>query len=294
MEISSALLKCRGLMLDADIPYQEALIESRMLLEHVTGMTAEQVIAYPDRLVDDVAVKDYFQLASRRCRREPIDYVLGETEFYGRSFRVNSRVLIPRPDTEMLVILSLQFAFDNGMANPRTCDLGTGSGALAVTLALELGQCEVIACDISDDALKVAQSNAERHGVAGHIDFRNVDMTSNAIGDALGRFDIVVANPPYIPTGRLDNELEPEVSQWEPRLALDGGQDGLAVLGPLIERIPQLMRESGPSLTLIEIDSESAEACLDRAKRAIPDATAIELIRDDAGMHRILAIERAA
>lgn len=290
MAISSALLKCRGLLLDAEIPYQDAVIESRMLLEYATGLTAEQVIGNPDRLVDDVDIRDYFQLVSRRIEREPVDYIFGETEFYGRSFRVNTCVMSPRPETEMLVGLALEFASDNGLMNPRICDLGTGSGALAVTLALELDQSEVIACDISDDALAVAQSNAERYDVACRIDFRNADMTSESVGNALGRFDIVVANPPYIPTSRLDNELEPEVSQWEPRLALDGGPDGMGVLGPLIESLPQLMRESGPSLALIEIDSESADECLDRANRAMPDAK-VGVILDDAGLHRILAIE---
>ena len=293
MAISSALLKCRGLLLDAEIPYQDAVIESRMLLEYATGLTAEEVIGNPDRLVDDVDVRDYFQLVSRRIEREPIDYIFGETEFYGRSFRVNTRVMSPRPETEMLVDLALEFASGNGLVNPLICDLGTGSGALAVTLAAELDQCEVIACDISDDALAVAQSNAERYDVACHIDFRNADMTSASVGNALGRFDLVVANPPYIPTGRLDNELEPEVSQWEPRLALDGGADGMGVLGPLIERLPQLMRETGKSLALIEIDSESADECLDRANREVPDAK-VGVILDDAGLHRILAIEQAA
>ena len=293
MAISSALLKCRGLLLDAEIPYQDAVIESRMLLEYATGLTAEQVIGNPDRLVDDVDIRDYFQLVSRRIEREPIDYIFGETEFYGRSFRVNTCVMSPRPETEMLVVLALEFASDNGLVNPRICDLGTGSGALAVTLAVELDQCEVIACDISDDALAVAQSNAERYDVARHIDFRDADMTSESVGNALGRFDIVVANPPYIPTSRLANELEPEVSQWEPRLALDGGPDGMGVLGPLIERLPRLMRESGPSLALIEIDSESADECLARATRALPNAE-IEIVRDAAGLHRILAIEHPA
>ena len=99
---------------------------------------------------------------SRRIEREPIDYIFGETEFYGRSFRVNTCVMSPRPETEMLVGLALEFASDNGLVHPRICDLGTGSGALAVTLALELDQCEALACDISDDALAVATSNAER------------------------------------------------------------------------------------------------------------------------------------
>ena len=293
MAISSALLKCRGLLLDAEIPYQDAVIESRMLLEYATGLTAEEVIGNPDRLVDDVDIRDYFQLVSRRIEREPIDYIFGETEFYGRSFRVNTRVMSPRPETEMLVAMALEFASDNGLASPRICDLGTGSGALAVTLAVELDQCKVIACDISDDALVVAISNADRYDIAARIDFRNADMTSASVGNALGSFDIVVANPPYIPTSRLDNELEPEVSQWEPRLALDGGPDGMGVLSPLIERIPQLMRESGPSLALIEIDSESADECRDRATRALPDAE-IEIVRDVAGLHRILAIEHPA
>ena len=292
--ISRTLATGREILRQSGIPRDDAIIESRVLLQHVSGMTAEQVIGNPDAMVGKPAARDYLKLVHRRRDREPLAYILGEWEFYGRPFRVDENVLIPRPETELLVDLALEFASANGLtAKPRVCDLGTGSGALAVTLALEFDQSEVIASDISDDALTVAQSNAERHGVAGRIDFRNADITSDTIGDVLGRFDIVVANPPYIPTGRIDSVLEPEVSQWEPRLALDGGLDGLAVLGPMIERIPLLMRETGPSVAFIEIDCVSAVECQGRATREVPDAK-VGIILDDAGLHRILAIERAA
>ena len=292
--ISGVLATGREILRQSGIPHDDAIIESRLLLERVTGLTAEQIIGGPEVMVSKSTAHDYLNLVDRRCKREPLAYILGEWEFYGRAFRVDRGVLIPRPETELLVELAMEFASVNGLtATPRICDLGTGSGALATTLALELDQSEVTACDISALALKVAMSNAERHGVEHRIDFRITDMTSDTIGDVLGRFDIIVANPPYIPTGRIDRVLEPEVSQWEPRLALDGGPDGLAVLGPMIERIPALMRETGPAVALIEIDCVSAVECQDRAKRAVPDAT-VGLILDDAGLHRILAIEHPA
>ena len=289
--VSTALATGRQLLAKSGIPAEDLILESRLLIQRATGMSAEEVIGNPDAFIGEPSARDYLQLIERRCNREPLAYITGEAEFYGRRFHVDHGVLIPRPETEMLVSIALDFASGHAMANPRICDLGTGSGVLAVSLALELERAAITACDISDDALNVAKSNAARYEVTDRVKFRNADMTSATVCDALGRCDIVVANPPYIPTGRLDTELEPEVSKWEPRLALDGGHDGMAVLGPLIERIPLLMRESGPSLALIEIDSESAERCLERAKHAVPDAK-VELIPDYAGLHRILAIER--
>ena len=289
--VSTALATGRQLLSKSGISAEDVILESRLLIQHAAGMTGEEVIGNPDRCIGEPSARDYLQLIDRRCKREPLAYITGKAEFYGRKFHVAHGVLIPRPESEMLVSLASDFATRHVMANPRICDLGTGSGVLAVSLALELERAAITACDISDDALNVAKSNADRYGVAHRIDLRNADMTSATVGDALGRCDIIVANPPYIPTGRLDNQLEPEVSKWEPRLALDGGHDGMAVLGPLIERIPLLMRESGPSLALIEIDSESAERCLDRANHSVPDAK-VELIPDYAGLHRILAIER--
>lgn len=289
--VATALATGRQLLAKSGIPAEDLILESRLLLQHAAGMTAEEVIGNLDRFIGEPTAHAYLRLIERRCKREPLAYINGEAEFYGRKFHVAHGVLIPRPETEMLVSIASDFATRHVMASPRICDLGTGSGVLAVSIALELERAAITACDISDDALNIAKCNAARYDVAHRIDLRNADMTSATVGDALGRCDIIVANPPYIPTGRLHNELEPEVSKWEPRLALDGGHDGMAVLGPLIERIPLLMRVSGPSLALIEIDSESAETCLARATHAMPDAK-VELIPDYAGSHRILAIER--
>ena len=289
--VSTALANGRQLLAKSGIPADDVILESRLLIQHAAGMTAEEVIGNPDRCIGESSARDYLQLIERRCKREPLAFITGEAEFYGRKFHVDHGVLIPRPETEMLVSIVSGFATTHGMVSPRICDLGTGSGMLAVSLALELERAAITACDISDDALNIAKCNAARYKVTDRVKFRNADMTDATVGDVLGKFDIIVANPPYIPTGRLDTELEPEVSKWEPRLALDGGHDGMAVLGPLTERIPLLMRDSGPSLALIEIDSESAETCLARATHAVPDAK-VELIPDYAGSHRILAIER--
>ena len=287
----TALATGRQLLAKSGIPAEYLILESRLLLQHATGMTAEEVIGNPDAFIGEPSAREFLQLIERRCKREPLAYITSEAEFYGRRFHVAHGVLIPRPETEMLVSIALDFASGLGMANPRICDLGTGSGVLAVSLALELERAAITACDIADDALNIAKSNAARYEVTDRVKFRKADMTSATVGSVLGRSDIIVANPPYIPTGRLHNELEPEVSKWEPRLALDGGHDGMEVLGPLIERIPHLMRGSGQSLALIEIDSESAGTCLARATHSVPDAK-VELIPDHAGLHRILAIER--
>lgn len=289
--ISTALAKGRQLLTQSGIHPDDIIIESRLLLQHVTGMTAEEVIGYPNRSIDELTAREYLKLIERRRQREPLAYITGAAEFYGRKFHIPRGILIPRPETETLVSLASDFASKRGMTAPTICDLGTGSGVLAITLALEIEHSRLTACDISALALKVAASNAARYDVAGRIDFQNADMTSATIGDALGTFDIIVANPPYIPTDRLANYLEPEVSHWEPRIALDGGPDGMDNLSPLIERIPMLLQDSAPSIALIEIDNDSAQRCLELATHAAPDAK-VELIPDYAGLHRILAIEQ--
>jgi release factor glutamine methyltransferase len=160
----------------------------------------------------------------RRLRREPIAYITGRQEFWSLDFLVTPQVLIPRPETERLVEISLQCAgaFDSDLPL-RVLDIGTGSGAIAVTLAKELPRAQLVATDVSPAALEIARDNAARHGVADRIQFRASNLFDSI--RELG-FHFIVSNPPYVESSDLA-ALAPEVSQWEPRTALDGGFDGL-------------------------------------------------------------------
>jgi release factor glutamine methyltransferase len=167
-------------------------------------------------------------LIARRREREPVAYILGRRDFYGREFRVTPDVLIPRPDTETLVEHALRCIPED--RSVRVVDVGTGSGAIAISLAAERPNAIVTATDISEAALAVAKDNAERLGVADRIRFERADL----LGDQ-GPYELVVSNPPYIRTDELA-ELEPEVKTHEPTAALEGGEDGLDLVRALLER----------------------------------------------------------
>ncbi len=167
-------------------------------------------------------------LVARRRTREPVAYILGHRDFYGRRFAVTPDVLIPRPDTETLVEHALEQVPAD--APCRIVDVGTGSGAIAVTLAAERPAATVIATDVSEAALRVAAKNAKAHGVQDRVRFECRDLLAES-----ERYDLVVSNPPYIATSEL-SALEDEVRLYEPRSALEGGADGLAVIRPLLER----------------------------------------------------------
>ena len=174
---------------------------------------------------------------------------------------------------------------NTGLPHPNICDIGTGSGAIAISVAKQLINARVTAIDISEDALKLAKHNAEKHRV--EIDFAVRDATLQPL-DA--KFDITVSNPPYIRTESLLN-LEPEIRDWEPRQALDGGPDGTHVLRPLVRSLPDLMRQDSPAAAFIEIDPPIANLCFDLASEVVQGGS-IEIRRDYAGLERILVVIR--
>jgi release factor glutamine methyltransferase len=264
----------------------EARYEATLLLLSALEVTRERLLV--DReLVISAAASDRIQsMVQRRVRFEPLQYVLGSTEFYGREFRVDESVLIPRPETELLVEQALAFAREQKLVAPRVLDIGTGSGILAITIAAELPGAEVVATDISVDALQVAQANAEHLGVAERINFGQCSLAD----DVNGQFDIVVANPPYVLTGFLDGDtVQPELAH-EPRVALDGGADGMNVYRPLIAALSGLLRET--SIAVVEIDPPVTANCLAEARFHFPGST-IEVLTDLSGLERALVIEHS-
>ena len=224
-------------------------------------------------------------MLARRAAREPLAYILGEKEFYGLKFQVDRRVLIPRPETEMLVDLCIEFCREYQPYSPNICDIGTGSGIIAISIAKQLPTSRVAAIDVSDGALELANHNTQKHDV--EIDFAVRDAT---LEQSDAEFDIVVSNPPYIRSEALSS-LEPEVRDWEPRLALDGGFDGMNVLEPLIRSLPDLMRRNAPSAAFIEIDPPVANRCFDLANEVVTGAN-IDIRLDFAGLERVLVVVR--
>lgn len=256
-----------------------------MMLQWACDFTQAQRIANHSDELPAIAANRLQHILSRRASREPLAYILGEKEFYGRTFKVDQRVLIPRPETELLIDLCTHFTEQHHLQQPNICDIGTGSGIIAITLAHQIPDANITATDISDEALALAESNAAKHGV--NIQFAIEDATQHKQSP---NFDIVVSNPPYIKSSAIET-LQPEVRDWEPRQALDGGMSGMDVLHPLIETLPNLLRKNGPTAAFIEIDPPVAKSCLETARAALPGAD-IQIHLDYAGLERVLVALR--
>lgn len=248
--------------------------EARMFLREVTGCSAAQVAAYPERGLDAGQAARYMALLERRAAGEPVAYLLGEREFYGRSFKVTPAVLIPRPETELIVDL-VKARVSPGAA-PAVLDLGTGSGALAITLALELPAARVTAVDLSPAALEVARGNAAALGA--RVRFVESDWFA-ALG--AGRFDIIVSNPPYIVDD--DPHLAEGDVRFEPRSALAAGPAGLDDLARIAAAAPGFLAPDG--WLLMEHGYDQAAAV--RGLLAAAGFVAVESARDLAGIERI-------
>ena len=195
-------------------------LDARLLLLAATGLTHEALIGAPERLLGESEARRLDGLAGRRLAREPVSRIFGEREFYGRPFAIGPASLDPRADTETLVERALRFV--DTQPAPAILDLGTGSGAILMTLLAELPGARGTGTDVSEAALDVARANARRHGVDGRAQFVAADWCDGVTG----RFDLIVSNPPYIPSGDISG-LEPEVRDHDPVVALDGGTDGL-------------------------------------------------------------------
>ncbi len=224
-------------------------LDAELLLAQALGSTRIALIMDAKRPLDARELARVRELVTRRRAREPIAYIVGVREFYGRSFRVDRRVLVPRPDTETLVDVVLERTRSVSMSM-RALDLCTGSGCVAVTLARERPTASVVATDASEDALTLARENALRLG-AYNVAFRSGDLFAaldpgapDGSSPPRRRFDVVAANPPYIPSSDIAS-LMPDVRDFEPRIALDGGVDGLTLVRRVVSGAPAYLEEGG-------------------------------------------------
>jgi release factor glutamine methyltransferase len=287
--IQQATLRLKNLFVAAGVP--DAGTDARWLLAAALGVAPAHLIAHPTAAIAPAERARLDQFLARRINREPVARILGQREFYGRAFEVSLAVLDPRPDTETVIDVVLELVKSNtssaASAHPlRILDVGTGSGAILVTLLAELPNATGVGIDISNDALSVAKRNAAALGVEARASFTKVDMRR---GLPLG-FDIVVANPPYIPSRELAG-LSPEVSRFDPLIALDGGTDGLEYYRAILAALADSGAKSDwPRLTLFEVGAGQAGAVshLLQAQR-VPNSQIIER-RDLAGHVRCVGL----
>lgn len=261
-----------------------ARLEARLLLQSVCGKTQVWLYQNPEARLSPTWLRSLNEAIEARQTGAPLAYLIGSREFYGRSFAVDHRVLIPRPETEDLIEAALRFArerADNDDRGLRIVDVGTGSGAIAVTLAAELPRAWVCAVDCSADALAVARQNAHFHRMDGRVSF----LQSNLMSAIRGPVDLIVANLPYIPTGAI-SRLPIEVRR-EPRLALDGGPDGLDLYRHLFQQAQSTLHSSG--VFLGEIAADQGLAMENLAHGFFPDR-ATRILPDLAGRDRLVAV----
>jgi release factor glutamine methyltransferase len=247
-----------------------ARLEAQLLLAHVLGCSRVQLYTGFDKPLQDAELGGYRELIKRRLGGEPVAYLLGEHEFWGLPFHVDRSVLVPRPDTETVIEVARARRADRA-APCRVLDLCTGSGAIAVALARELPEARVIATELSPDAAAIARRNAERNDVSPRVEVRVGDLWQPLASE---RFDLIVSNPPYIATNVIGT-LSPEV-RCEPRLALDGGTDGLAFYDRICASVRDHLLPGGA--LVVEHGFDQAEAV--RARFAACGLTDVTLVHD--------------
>lgn len=282
MTIAAALASGRHRLADAGI--DDAGLEAEVLLRHALGLSREALLSRLNDAIDPAAACRFEEVLARRLAHEPTADITGHREFFGLDFEVTPATLIPRPETEILVEAAIELAKPRGRIRrgPVIADIGTGCGAIAVALALNISRSEIYAVDISPEALKVAGRNAERHGVAGRVMLYRGDLLT-----PLPEFvDIIVANLPYVPTTELEH-LPPEIRDHEPRLALDGGPDGLNVIRELLREAPRYLRPKG--CVCLEFGFGQTEALKAAARRHFPGYS-LQVRKDLAGIDRVLLI----
>ena len=251
--------------------------EAEVLLAHILGKDRLYLTAFGDREISSDVEKDFYEKCQRRALGEPSAYILGEKEFMSLSFEVNPSVLIPRPDTELVIEMVVQ-KYEGKEAD--ILDLCTGSGAIACSLAYYLPHCTVTGTDISEAAIATARRNAKRNFVDKRVDFVISDVLQKT--DFGKKFDIVISNPPYIETSVIAT-LEKDVKDFEPSLALDGGDDGLIFYRKIVDNIDIPLKKGGE--LYFEIGYNQAESVTEIMRDKFCD---IQTFKDLAGHDRVV------
>lgn len=269
--IASLIDEAAAALQDAGIP--EPRREASSLMEFTLERGRSFVIAHPDHEPNSSQTAAFLDFVARRARREPFHYITGEKEFYGLIFRVSPAVLIPRPETEMLVEQAVNLMA--GTARPRFCEVGVGSGciSIAVLANVNVKRATAVGLEISDAAIDIARENAERLNVAERFEIRRSDVF-DGLEDA-EKFDLIVSNPPYVPAADIAG-LQPEVRDHEPTHALTDGGDGLSVIKRIVAEAPKFLAPGGALLIEIGIGQADAVARLFQVDTWLPP----ELVND--------------
>lgn len=271
-ELSAAIIRLREAGVDTP------QLDAQLMMAHALGCSRLDVIAHPERVLATTEETAFRSMLDRRAARYPLAYILGHKEFFGLEIDVSPAVLIPRPETEILVEECIRRVGDE----PLIADIGTGSGAIVMALAVSIPRARIWATDTSEEALKVARANAEKHGVATRVTIVRGDLLEPLMGQP-GGFDAIVSNPPYVPSGDIES-LQPEV-RCEPAEALYAGLTGLEAFRRLFPQAVGLSK-----LVAVEIGIGQADPVTQTARDA--GWGDVEIIRDLAGIERVVVALR--
>jgi release factor glutamine methyltransferase len=275
------LTGARDRFVRAGIPPDEAALEAEVLARHVLECDRATFLTRARDPLPSAFERIFEDLVQRRIAREPVAYIVGHREFWGLEFEVTPAVLIPRPETEFIVEESLS-SLPAREAVRRVIDIGTGSGCLAVVLAIEFPSAKVVGTDVSAEALDVAERNSARHNVRGRVAFIESDLLARISGAA----DLIVSNPPYVPDNAA--ALQTEVARYEPSPALYGGPDGLGIIRRLLAEAPHHLSEDGR--LIVEFGFGQEDGVLDAAGRT---GWTVDRIREDLqGIPRVAVLRR--
>ena len=261
----------------------DAQLEAEVLIRHVLRIDRATFFRDLEQPVTDCDRERLDDLVNRRLNREPLNYITGLREFYGLDFEVSDSVLIPRQETELLVDTVISLVRSRPKCEMKICDIGTGSGAIAVSVAVNLPSAEVMAIDISQRALDIADANRRMHGVYNRVSLRR----GNLLEPVDWKPEIIVSNPPYIRRSDL-SLLQPEI-QYEPSVALDGGPDGLEVIRGLLRQSSDKVSSTGA--ILFEIDSSQKDSARMLSREYFPNSE-ISILDDLSGNSRAILIEK--
>lgn len=282
--IAQALVEATQMLRQGGVP--EARRDAATLLAHLMGRDQTYLIAHAERELAGASVARYRALIERRAAGEPLQYITGRQEFFNLDFKVTPDVLIPRPETELLVETALELLKESER-EPFICDVGTGSGCIIISLLHERPDARGIALDISQEALFIAAQNAARHGVAGRLSLIASDGLTALEQQGGAQFSLIASNPPYVAEKSYDG-LQREVREHEPRVALTPGGDGLGVIRRLLADAPHYLVPGGH--LLLEIGFDQHEAVHHMIDREV--WTLLEIHKDLQGIPRTVALRK--
>lgn len=282
-EINALVADARRRFLGAGIARDEAALDARLLAQHLLGWDAARLLTHGEEPAPDRFQHEYEALVSRRVAREPLAYITGQREFWNLAIEVSPAVLVPRPETELLVEAALEHC--ERLDALRIADVCTGSGCVAVAIAREFVRATVVASDISEDALEIARRNVTRYGVASRVRCAHADLLASLPGP----FDLILANPPYVPAVDAPT-LDPEVREFEPHAALFAGGDGLQIIRRLVAEAPPALVRGG--MLMFEFGAGQSGA-VEALLRSTPGLEMVDLKNDLQDIPRIAIARRA-